>query len=245
MSEVIISNISKSFRGQRIIDGISLNIKSGDFVSIVGKYGTGKTTLLKLIAGLVTVDDGSISIDGERPEELLKSRKIGFAFQDPSLLAWRDVLGNVSLPLEINHDTSTSYAKKLIKTVNLDNKISSKPNELSGGMQRIVSILRALVLRPSVLMLDEPFSSIDEISRSDLHEKLISIHNQEKLTTLMVTHSIEEAVYLSDMVLVLGGKPAKIIKTFKIKSPRQIRHKYSSNSFKQIEEIRKTIAGSM
>jgi NitT/TauT family transport system ATP-binding protein len=235
---VVLSGISKSYDKHRVLDGISLRIKNGEFISIVGKYGTGKTTLLKLLAGLVNPDAGSIAINGELPKVLLKKRKIGFAFQDSSLLPWRNVLKNITLPLEINNERNTDYAIRLLRIVGLEEKKNARPHELSGGMQRIVAILRALVLMPDILILDEPFSSIDEINRNDLHEKLIAIHKSNKQTAIMVTHSIEEAVYLSDKVVVLGGSPAKIVRVFDIKSSRQKKNRYGGQTMKQVNEIR-------
>jgi NitT/TauT family transport system ATP-binding protein len=239
MSEVVLSKITKSHGNVRVLDDITFSIKSGEFVSIVGAYGTGKTTLLKVIAGILKQDSGAVKIDGSTPDVLLNERKIGFAFQDSSLLPWRSVMSNITLPLEINGEKQFQYAKELLKTVGLDDKAQAKPHELSGGMRRIVAILRALALKPNLLILDEPFSSIDEINRDNLHEKLITIHKTDRPTTIMVTHSVEEAVYLSDKVVLLGGSPARVVKIFNIKSPRQ--DKYSAETNRQVTKIRKTI----
>jgi NitT/TauT family transport system ATP-binding protein len=245
MSSVVLLGISKSFDERRVLSNISFEIKSGEFISIVGKYGTGKTTLLKIIAGLLEPDFGLIEINNKTPKKLLIDRKIGFAFQDPALLEWRNVLRNITLPLEIDRIHTFTYANRLLKTVGLESKKNVKPRELSGGMQRIVAILRALVLKPSVLILDEPFSSIDEVNRSDLHEKLIKIHEVNRQTAIMVTHSLEEAVYLSDRIIVLGDSPARIIKIFTVKSPRQKINKYSLNNIRLVNKVRRTILESV
>ena len=245
MSYIEIKEISKSYNSKKIIDNFNLTIEKGKFVSFVGAYGTGKTTLLKLLAGIEKIDKGDITIDSCSPELLKEKRKIGFVFQQPMLLPWRNVLSNILLPSKFNKEDKTSEAITLLNLVGLESKKESYPSELSGGMQRIVSILRAVILNPAILLLDEPLSAIDEINRDELHEKLIEIHNKNKQTTILVTHSIHEAVYLSDEVYILGGSPAKIIKKIVPKNPRNKSEKFKLETMKEVsnlkEELREVI----
>lgn len=243
MSYIKIKDISKSYNSKKIIDNLNLSIEKGKFVSFVGAYGTGKTTLLKLLAGIEKIDKGTIFIDGCSPEVLKEKRKIGFAFQHPMLLPWRNVLDNILLPSEFNNEDKTKEAEKLLELVELKHKKDVYPSELSGGMQRIVSILRAIILNPSILLLDEPLSAIDEINRDELHEKLIEIHNKNKQTTILVTHSIHEAVYLSDEVYIMGGSPAKIIKKILPKNPRVKSEKFNLETMRDVSTIKEELRG--
>lgn len=241
MSYIIINNVSKSYNNKKIIENLNVNIEKGKFVSFVGAYGTGKTTLLKMLAGIENIDEGNILIGGCSPEVLKKNRKIGFAFQHHMLLPWRNVINNILLPCQLNKNKDIKEAERLLKLVGLEEKKFCYLSELSGGMQRIVSILRAIILKPSILLLDEPLSAIDEINRDDLHEKLIEIHNQNGQTTILVTHSIHEAVYLSDEVYIMGESPAKIIKKICPKNPRIKSEKFSSETMENVALIRKEL----
>ena len=241
MSYIQLKNVSKSYNNKKIFDGLSLKIKKNKFISIIGSYGSGKTTLLKMIAGIEKIDNGEILIDNNTPELIKKKLEIGFVFQDPMLLPWRNVINNITLPLELKGKKDAKRAEQLLKLVELNEKKYLYPKELSGGMQRIIAILRATIQNPAVMLLDEPLSSIDEINRDDLHEKLIKIHTKNKQTTILVTHSIHEAVYLSDEIYVLGGNPTKIVKRIIPKQPRIIKYKYSSDTLKQVSEIREEL----
>lgn len=243
MSYIKISNISKSYNNKKIIEKFNLTIEKGKFISFVGAYGTGKTTLLKLLAGIENIDEGNITINGCSPKELKEQRKIGFAFQQPMLLPWRNVLNNILLPAEFNKEEKSNEAKELLNLVGLQNKMEAYPSELSGGMQRIVSILRAIILNPSILLLDEPLSAIDEINRDELHEKLIEIHNKNSQTTILVTHSIHEAVYLSDEVYILGGSPARIINKITPRNPRTKSKKFSLETMQDVSKIKEELRG--
>lgn len=238
MKYIEFKNVKKEFSNKKVFDDLSFQITKGKIVSFVGPYGSGKTTILKLLSGLIESDSGSISIGGKTPKELLENRKIGFAFQETLLLPWKTVLENLQFPLLINNNQESSNAMDLLKLVNLEEKANSYPRELSGGTQKIISILRAIILNPTILLLDEPFSAIDEINRDELHEKLIDIHNCSKQTIVLVTHSINEAVYLSDEVYVLGENPARIVKTIKPVHHRIKKMKYSYETLKEINMIR-------
>lgn len=241
MSYIEIKNVSKSYKNKKVFENISLKIDKCKFVSFIGSYGSGKTTLLKMIAGIEDVDKGEILIDGKSPKKLKEELKMGFAFQEPMLLPWRNVIDNITLPLEINGNKNIDKAYSLLKLVELESKEKCYPSELSGGMQRIISILRATILEPNVLLLDEPLSSIDEINRDDLHEQLIKIHNKNKQTTILVTHSIHEAVYLSDEIYVLGSNPTSILKKIKPKFPRKFKSKFSSETMMEVANIREEL----
>lgn len=241
MSYIEVKNVSKSYKNKKIFENISLDIEKCKFISFIGSYGSGKTTLLKMIAGIENTNKGEIFIDNSSPEKLKKDLKIGCAFQEPMLLPWRKVIDNVTLPSEIKCNKNTEKAYKLLELVEMEEKANCYANELSGGMQRIVSILRAISLEPAVLLLDEPLSSIDEINRDDLHEKLIKIHKENKQTTILVTHSIHEAVYLSDEIYILGGTPTRIVKKIVPKMPRKIENKFSSETMQQVAEIREEL----
>lgn len=241
MNYIEINKLSKSYHDKQIFQDFSLNIKKGSFVSFVGKFGCGKTTLLKLLAGIENFDVGKILIDNETPETLKKEIKMGYVFQEPLLLPWRNVESNIKLPLELANKKNDAKINKMLKTVGLEEKAKKYPKELSGGMQQIVSILRAIVNNPAVLFLDEPLSAIDEINRNKLQDILIKLHKVNKQTTLLVTHSIQEAVYLSDEIYILGGSPTRIIDCIKPKYPREKKYKNSLETIKTIEKIRKKL----
>ena len=224
-----IESLSKSYEDFLVLDNINLEINDGEFVSILGSFGCGKTTLMKIIGGIINDYTGVVEIDGISPVKILKKRKIGFCFQKANLLPWRNVIKNISLPLELNGDKkSLDKSIELLNLVELSSIATKNVWEISGGTQQLVSILRSLSLNPDILLLDEPFSSIDEISRDKLHNKLIEIHKKTKKTIVMITHSINEAVFLSDKVVILTKNPAKIIEILKI------------NFFKRDESIKKT-----
>lgn len=217
-----VESLSKSYEGFLVLDDINLEIKDGEFVSILGSFGCGKTTLMKIFGGIINDYEGTIKIDGLNPTEILKNRKIGFCFQKANLLPWRNVVKNISLPLELSGDkNSINKSIKLLNLVGLRSIAIKKVWEISGGTQQLVSILRSLSLNPDTLLLDEPFCSIDEISRDKLHGKLIKIHQKTKKTIVIITHSISEAVFLSDKVIVLTKNPAKIKKIVKINFPKR------------------------
>lgn len=241
MNYIEIDKLSKSYQDKLVFKDFSLNIKKGSFVSFVGPFGCGKTTLLKLIAGIENFDDGKILINKQTPEVLKKEIKIGYVFQEPSLLPWKTVESNITLPLELANKNHYKKVDQMLKIVGLEEKAKKYPKELSGGMQQIVSILRAIINDPAVLFLDEPLSAIDEINRNKLQDILIKLHKVNNQTTILVTHSIQEAVYLSDEIYILGGFPTQIIDCVKPKYPRIKKCKNNLESIKTIEKIRKKL----
>jgi len=212
MNSIELQSVSKEYRkGFFALRDLTFSVEEGSFVSVVGPFGCGKTTLLNLLSGITEDYYGTIRIKGKSPVETRKTRKIGYVFQSPTLLPWRTVLKNVTLPQEIaGVNGDEERARYFLKMTNLEDFAQSKPHELSGGMQQLVSIIRSLMLDPDVLLLDEPFSSIDEINKTRLHNELLKIHKQTNKTTVLVTHSLAEAVYLSDKVIVLTPNPGKI-----------------------------------
>lgn len=214
MSFLEIRDLEEKFGDTYVLKDLSLNIEKGEFVSVIGKFGVGKSTLLKIIAGLMPIYKGSILIDGFTPKVAIEKRIIGVKFQKSNLLLWRNVIENLLLPLELAEMANKDKAYQLLDLVNLKSISHYRISQISGGMEQLISILRSLVLDPELLLLDEPFSSLDEITREDLYEKIKLIHIKEKKTILMITHSITEAIKLSDKIIVLSEKPTKVKRIF-------------------------------
>jgi NitT/TauT family transport system ATP-binding protein len=194
-----IKGVSKSFdAGPPILRDVHLDVEAGQFVSIVGATGCGKSTLLRLIASLDTPDVGQISFNGCGVE---------FLFQDPTLLPWRTLLQNVSLPLEIGSRTDHAEhdVTQAIASVGLTDHIHKYPHELSGGMRMRTSLARSLIRKADLYLFDEPFSAVDEITREKLHLDLLRLHHAKKFSSIFVTHNINEAVFLSDVIVILGA----------------------------------------
>ena len=212
VAAVTLDRVGKRFgAGSPIIEDVSATIAPGEFVSILGPSGCGKSTLLKLIAGLIPLTSGTITVDGMTPTH---AREIlSFIFQDPTLLPWRTVRANVQLGLELEGMArELRYAKTeaLLSLVGLSGVASAYPRELSGGMKMRVSIARALASSPRVLLLDEPFAALDEITRDRMNEELLRLYREQGWTVLFVTHSVAEAVFLSTRILVLAAHPGRL-----------------------------------
>ncbi len=214
---VRVDNVSKTYgNGTVALEEVSLEVAAGEFVSLVGPSGCGKSTLLRLVAGLgeVTAGEvtvGRIAVRGRAP----KATELGFVFQDATLLPWRTVEANVALPLELagtRKRARLAAAREGLALVGLADVAGAYPNELSGGMQMRVSIARALVTRPDLLLMDEPFGALDEITRQRLNDELLELRARTGATVLFVTHNVFEAVYLSDRILVMSARPGRIMK---------------------------------
>jgi NitT/TauT family transport system ATP-binding protein len=192
-------------------------------VSFIGPTGCGKSSLLKLVAGLFAPSRGSILVRGQRVEEALRARSFGFVFQDATLLPWRSVLGNTELLLQVCERAPAEreqVARRFLEMVGLGGFLSHYPRELSGGMKQRVAIARALTLDPDILLMDEPFAALDAITRDRLNLDLLRIWSQARKTVLFVTHSIGEAVFLSDRVLVMSARPGKVVADIPVGLPR-------------------------
>lgn len=223
-----LSSVSKSFptgAGRLLVlAGISMGLAEGERVAVLGPSGCGKTTLLRLIAGLEKADAGDLTISkGSQQPNVLE-----MVFQQPALLPWRTALENVLLPIELANSVSAARsqtglplkAKDLLTKMGLKDFAHYYPHQLSGGMRSRVSIARALVMYPEVLLLDEPFSTLDEVTRAGLQDMLMEIALELCLTLVFVTHSVEEAVVVADRVLVLSQRPATIIADIRVELPR-------------------------
>lgn len=195
-----------------VLNGLELSVPEGGFVAVVGPSGCGKSTLTRLIAGLMKPDQGDVWLHGERVKSPRST--VGMAFQNPVLLEWRTVLKNVMLPLEIVKTKMSSAeqeerARHLLELVGLKGFEDKRPSELSGGMRQRASLCRALVHKPEVLILDEPFGALDAFTREDLWQTMHALKAEEPFTGVLITHDLRESIFLADQVVVLSGRPAR------------------------------------
>ena len=227
---------------------VNLEIESGSFVSLLGPSGCGKTTLLRIIADLITPTSGSVSVGGMSPTQARMARKLGMVFQSAVLYDWRSVLKNVEMPLEIMHlpkGERRDRAEHMLEMVGLKDFAHRYPYELSGGMQQRVSIARALAVTPGILLMDEPFSALDEFTREKLHDDLLGIWKENKMTIVFVTHNISESVYLSDKVVVMSPHPGRVsaVLDISLNRPRCAQMRETEEYYDYIAEIRSDFEG--
>jgi NitT/TauT family transport system ATP-binding protein len=197
--------------GPLVLDRLSLSVAPGEFVSLIGPSGCGKSTLLRLIAGLTPLTTGTLTVDGRSPD--VAATDLAFVFQEPTLLPWLTVAANVELPLSLRGippAERTATRRRVLDLVRLSAKADAYPRQLSGGQKMRVSIARALALSPKILLLDEPFGALDEMTREHLNEELLAIRERQAWTAFFVTHSVAEAVFLSNRVIVLSANPGHI-----------------------------------
>lgn len=224
-----IDKISVSFPARgAVIDAladVSLNVERNQFVSIVGRSGCGKSTLLRVISNLIPPTGGQVRVNGVSSAEYQRKRKFGFVFQDASLFAWKTVFQNVELPLEVLGIGTAAERRKrvleLLTLVRLEGFGDHYPAQLSGGMRQRVSIARALSYEPEILLMDEPFGALDEFTRREMHDELIGIWKTRGLTVLFVTHSLSEALYLSDHIVVMAPRPGRVKSVVPVAYPRE------------------------
>jgi NitT/TauT family transport system ATP-binding protein len=219
-------------RPQRVLQGIDLAIGKGSFVSLIGPSGCGKSTLLKVLAGLVTPSDGEVTVAGLAPREAAKRRMIGLVFQDATLLPWKTAIDNAAFLLQtadksIPRAQVLERAAAMLRLVGLEGAEDKRPSQLSGGMRQRVAIARALALDPEVLLMDEPFGALDAITREEMTRSLLDIWERTGKTIVLVTHSIDEAVFLSSDVHVMGAGTGRIIETL----PITLSHPRTDESF--------------
>ncbi len=229
--------VTESGRVDALAD-VNLQARCGEFVSLIGPSGCGKTSLMRIVGDLVAPTSGRCLVDGMPPPAARRARDIGVVFQSPALLEWRSVLDNVALPGEVfRDDTVVGRAQEMIRIVGLEGFEKAYPRELSGGMQSRVSIARALTYRPAVLLMDEPFGALDEITRERMQLELLQIWEETRPTVLFVTHSIPEAILLSDRVVVMSARPGRIVEDLAVPFDRpRDGHLRSEPRFVEIED---------
>lgn len=226
--EIEIRDLSVTFKDNsgndvQALTAVNLDIYKGEFISLLGPSGCGKTTLLRCISDLQEPTDGTVRIDGMTPKEIRLKQKFGFVFQQPVLFDWRTVKKNVELPLEIMYESKAERAKRadeMLELVGLKDFANHYPKQLSGGMQQRVNIARAFGSWPELLLMDEPFSALDEFTKEKLHEDLLRIWRQTNKTIIFVTHNIQEAVFLSDRICVLSPHPGRLSAIVDVDLPR-------------------------
>ena len=228
------------------LQGLSVDVAAGEFLALLGPSGCGKSTLLRVVADLIAPSAGEIQVFGAAPQAARLRRDIGFVFQDPALLPWRTALQNVELPLQVavsrvRHAKATP--RELLELVGLKGSESAYPHELSGGMRQRVSIARALASDPKILLMDEPFGALDEITRDRLNEELRRVWRELRLTVLFVTHSISEAAYLGQRVLMMAANPGRVraIVPVDLPSDRNLGTRESADFIALTSELRRLL----
>jgi NitT/TauT family transport system ATP-binding protein len=253
MSAVEITNISKAFNlgSSNQVDAltdINLSIASGEFVSLIGPSGCGKSTLLRLIANLIEPTSGELVVNGKSAKQARLDQDYGMAFQQSGLFEWRTVAKNIELPLELkgwDKAKRQARATEMLELVKLSDFANHYPWQLSGGMQQRVAIARALAVHPSLLLMDEPFGALDEMTREHMQSELLSICRASGTTVVFVTHSIPEAVYLSNRVVVMSPRPGRVteIVDVSIEGERNDATRDNSAFFKGITSVREALRG--
>ena len=218
--EIAIEGVSKRYKGTAAVENVSLQIERGEFVTFLGPSGCGKSTLLKLVSGLSPVSEGQIQVNGMTPENAREM--MSFIFQDATLLPWRTVEENVGLGLELEftaRPARNERVARMLELVRLEHVARHYPRQLSGGMKMRASIARALVSRPRILLMDEPFAALDEMTRDRLNEELLKLYAEHKWTVLFVTHSVAEAVFLSTRIVILAPHPGRVAHELHVNLP--------------------------
>ena len=248
MNAVSIKGVSKQFKaGVTALQGIDLDVEPGEFVSLIGPSGCGKSTLLRIIGDLTKPTTGTALVNGKPAERARRDHEYGIVFQDAVLYDWRTVAKNISLPLELlhwNRNRRTARVKEMIELVELTGFESHHPWQLSGGMQQRVSIARALSFSPTLLLMDEPFGALDEMTRERLNTELLRIWQETGSTVVFVTHSIAEAVFLSTRVVVMSARPGRVagIVDVDLPQPRTSMTREEPRFFELVTQVRERLA---
>ena len=240
-----ITGVRAGYGTSTVLDGIDLTVATGEVLAVVGRSGSGKTTLLRVISGAVAPMSGAVRLAGAHPSESRRGKRIGLVGQDSALHPWRTVLENVRLPLEVNtlEVNGGPTPREWIARVGLDRAVDQYPHELSGGMRQRVAVARSLVADPSLLLMDEPLSSLDELTREDLRHELVGFWGDER-TVVYVTHDVSEAVWLADRVAVIGGRPGRIVGTVAVDlaRPRDATLRRDARFLDLVDDVRKLLA---
>ncbi|SHO66719.1 NitT/TauT family transport system ATP-binding protein [Pseudoxanthobacter soli DSM 19599] len=227
-AHISVSNVSVDFGGKqsrvRVLSGVNLKVRRGGFASLIGPSGCGKSTLLKILSGLLTPSEGTVSVAGLRPQQAVLERRVGLVFQEATLMPWKTARQNVCLLMELSDKARTraeinDRAEEMLRLVGLGHAMDRYPTQLSGGMRQRVSIARALALDPEVLLMDEPFGALDAITREEMCAFILEIWQRTGKTIVLVTHSIDEAVFLSEEVHVMATGPARILESLDVRVP--------------------------
>jgi NitT/TauT family transport system ATP-binding protein len=235
-----LKDLSFAYAGLAALDGVTFDVQEGEFVSIVGPSGCGKSTMLSVIDGLIPATSGKIILDGKEVREPGYDRAL--VFQEPSLLPWRTVMANITFGLEcqnIPKKEARDKARNLISLVGLDGFADAFPYQLSGGMQQRVNLARALAVDPEILLMDEPFAALDAQTRELMQAELLSVWQRTGKTVLFVTHQIDEAIYLSDRVIVFSGRPGRVADIImpKLSRPRDLSIKHTPEFLASVDRI--------
>jgi NitT/TauT family transport system ATP-binding protein len=251
--EIRVERVGMTYQGDggnavTALEGVSLDIHKGEFISLLGPSGCGKTTLLRIIADLIQPTTGTVSVTGNSPKSARLGRKYGIVFQSSVLYEWRTVRKNIQLPLEVMKIKKEEWNERvdsMLDIVGLTDFSGHYPHQLSGGMQQRVSIARALAINPEILLMDEPFSALDEFTREKLQEDLLKIWRRTNKTVVFVTHNIAESVYLSDRVCVLSPHPGRLsaVVDIDLPRPRTREMRESPEFFSLVSRIRNSFEG--